>query len=63
MKAIEQYFHLVLFIMLHKVVPILKPVDETLVCDDHWTKLKATVQYFQVVLQFYYAAFTQLSRI
>ena len=33
MKAIEQYFHVVLFIMLHKVVLSLKSVDETLVCD------------------------------
>ena len=33
MKAIEQYFHVVLFIMLYKVVLTLKSVDETLVCD------------------------------
>jgi len=33
MKAIEQYFHVVLFIMLHKVVLTLKFVDETLVGD------------------------------
>jgi len=33
MKAIEQYFHVVLFIMLYKVVLALKSVDETLVCD------------------------------
>ena len=33
MKAIEQYFHLVLFIMLYKVVITFKSVDETLVCD------------------------------
>ena len=34
MKAIEQYFHVVLFIMLCRVVGIfLKTVDETLVCD------------------------------
>ena len=31
MKAIEQYFHVVLFIMLYKVVPTLKSVDKTLV--------------------------------
>ena len=31
MKAIEQYFHVVLFIMLYKVVLTLKSVDETLV--------------------------------
>ena len=33
MKAIEQYFHVVLFIMLYKVVLTYKSVDETLVCD------------------------------
>ena len=33
MKAIEQYFHVILFIILHKVVLTLKSVDETLVCD------------------------------
>ena len=33
MKAIEQYFHVVLFIMLHKVVLTFNSVDETLVCD------------------------------
>ena len=33
MKPIEQYFHVVLFIMLYKVVQTLKSVDETLVCD------------------------------
>ena len=30
MKAIEQYFHVVLFIMLYKVVLTFKSVDETL---------------------------------
>ena len=33
MKAIEQYFHVVLFIMLYKVLLTFKSVDETLVCD------------------------------
>ena len=33
MKAIEQYFHVVLFIMLYKVVLTFKSVDETQVCD------------------------------
>ena len=33
MKAIEQYFHVVLFIMLYKVVLTFQSVDETLVCD------------------------------
>ena len=34
MKAFEQYFHVVLFIMLWKVVLAFKSVDETLVCDN-----------------------------
>ena len=33
MKAIEQYFHVVLFIMLYKVVLTFKSVDKTLVCN------------------------------
>ena len=49
MKAIEQYFHVVLFIMLYKLVLTFQPVDETLV--QYVTiQLKATKQYFHVVL-------------
>ena len=33
MKAFEQYFHVVLFIMLYKVIPTFNSVDETLQCD------------------------------
>ena len=33
MVAIEQYFHVVLFIMLYKLVLTCKSVDETLECD------------------------------
>ena len=33
MKATEQYFHVILFIMLNKVVLTFKSVDETLVSD------------------------------
>ena len=33
MKAIEQYFHVVLFTMLYKVVLTFKSMDKTLVCD------------------------------
>jgi len=33
MEAIEQYFHVVLFIMLYKMLLTLQSVDETLVCD------------------------------
>jgi len=32
MKTIEQYFHVILFIVLYKVVLTFKSVDETLVC-------------------------------
>ena len=44
LNTIEQYFHVVLFIMLYKVVIISKSVDETLVCGT------AIEQYFHVVL-------------
>ena len=33
MKAVEQNFHVVMFIMLYKVVLTFRSVDETLVCD------------------------------
>ena len=33
MKAIEQYFPVVLFIMLHKVVLLFESVDEILKCE------------------------------
>ena len=33
LKVTEQYFHVVLFNMLYKLVVTLKSVDETLVCD------------------------------
>ena len=46
----EQYFNVVLFIMLYKVVPTFKSVDETLVCDhsneSYWAALSCgTVHY------------------
>ena len=47
MKATKQYFHVVLFIMLYKVVLTFKSVVETLVCDH---SNEATEQYFHVVL-------------
>ena len=44
-KAIEQYFHVALFIMLYKVVLTFKSVDETLVCDhsieSYWAALSS----------------------
>ena len=46
MKATEQYFPMVLFIMLYKVVLTFESVDEILKCD----QMKATEQYFPMVL-------------
>ena len=47
MKAIEQYFHVVLFTTLYKVVLAFKSVDESLVCNH----LKKVIeQYFYLVL-------------
>jgi len=56
MKAIEQYFHvvlqLVLFIMLYMVVLNFKSVDETLVCDHSnetfWALLSRGTVYYAV---------------
>ena len=52
MKAIEQYFHVVLFIMLYKVVLTFKSLDETLVCDhsneSYWAVLSCGTVYYAV---------------
>ena len=45
MKATEQYFSVVLFIMLYKVVLTFESVDEILWCD-HSMQMKVTKQYF-----------------
>ena len=45
MKATEQYFPVVLFIMLYKVVLTFESVNKILKCE-----MKATEQYFPVVL-------------
>jgi len=50
MKAVGQYFHVVLFIMLYTVALTFKSVDETLVCDHSnescWTVLlRGSVHY------------------
>jgi len=47
MKATEQYFPVVLFIMLYKVVLTFESVDEIPKCDH---SNEATEQYFPVVL-------------
>ena len=46
MKATEQYFPVVLFIMLYKVVLTFDSEDEILRCD-HSMQMKITKQYFQ----------------
>ena len=52
MKATEQYFHMVLFIMLYKVVLTFKSVDETLGCDhsneSYWEVLSCGTVYYAV---------------
>ena len=50
MKAAEQCFHVVLFIMLYKVVLAFKSVDETLVCDheSYWSVLSCSTVYYAV---------------
>jgi len=45
-KDIEQYFPVVLFIMLYKVVLTFESVDEILKCDTLTIHMKATAQYF-----------------
>ena len=49
MKATEQYFPVVLFIMPNKVVLTIEAVDEILKCDNS-NEIKATEQYFPVLL-------------
>ena len=52
MKAIEQFFHVVLFIMLYKLVLTYKSVDERLVCDrsneSYWAVLSCGTVYYAV---------------
>jgi len=52
MKATEQYFPVVLFIMLHKVVLSFESVDEILWCDHsdegYWAVLSCGTVYYAV---------------
>ena len=52
MKTIEQYFHVVMFIMLYTVLLTFKSVDETLVCDrsneSYWAVLSCGIVYYVV---------------
>ena len=53
MKATEQYFPLVLFIMLYKVVLTSESADETLKCDysnkSYWVVLSYGVVYYATI--------------
>jgi len=52
MKDTEQYFPVVLFIMLYQVVLTIEPVDEILKCDHsnetHWAVLSCAAVYCAV---------------
>ena len=52
MKAIEQYFHVVLFIMSYKAILTFKSVNETLVCnhsnESYWAVLSCGTVYYAV---------------
>ena len=52
MKAIEQFFHVVLFIMLYKVAQTFKSVDKNLACDlsneSYWAVLSCGTIYYAV---------------
>ena len=58
MKAIEQYFPVVLFVMLYRVVLTCESVDEILKCDN---SNKAIVQYFPVLFIIFASCFKHLS--
>ena len=52
MKATEQYFHVVLFVTLYKVVLTFKSVNEILKCDhsneSYWAVLSCGAVYYAV---------------
>jgi len=52
MKATEQYFPVVLFIMLYKVVLTFESVDEILKCDTLTIHMKATARQERDVLPY-----------
>ena len=54
MKAIEQYFPVVLFIMLCKVVLTFESLDEILHCDHNIFQMKAIKQYFSLLFNMLY---------
>ena len=61
MKAIEQYFPVVLFIMVYKVVLTLESENEILKCD-HSIQMTATEQYF-LVMTFIFRCFELFKRL
>ena len=61
MKAIEQCFPVVLFIILCKVVLVFEFVDEILKCSrEHCNEFSATDKYFRVVLNVCFNHFLQV---
>ena len=58
MKAIEQCFHVVLFIMLYKVVLTFQAVDETFMYDhsheaiEQYCHMEQSIKLYKVVLTF-----------
>ena len=60
MKAIEQYFPMVLFIMLYKVILTFKSVDEIIKCN-MTIQIKVTEQYFPVMFIMLYKLVLTLS--
>jgi len=56
MKAIEQYFHVVPFILLYKVVLTFNSVDKILACDHsnerYWAVLSCDTVYYKMFLTF-----------
>ena len=59
MKATEQYFPVVLFIMLYKVILTFKSVDEILKCDhsneSYWAVLSCGAVYYAVQVGSYFS--------
>ena len=58
LKAIEQYFHVMLFILLYKVVLTFKSVDETLVCDHSIESYLAVLSRATVFIMLYEVVLT-----
>ena len=61
MKATEQYFHVVLFIMLYKVVLSFESVDEILKCDHLYSLLQTRDTELTLTLLLFFAALVLFS--